>query len=128
MARVSKYITDNIKFSHSVDDEPIDSDYPLHVHDDYELYCLVEGNVEYVVEGRVYEMRPGTLMIMRSAEIHKLVVRGGGRYERYTLNFIPELLFAHGFDREENSEPHGKEDRGEDHCKYKEYHRLKRDP
>lgn len=99
MATLSGYNGKGIKFSHSVDECPNDGDFMLHVHDDYELYCVVSGNVGYVVEGRIYELTPGSLMIMRSAEIHKLLVYGNERYERFTLNFAPEFLLKYGFDR-----------------------------
>ena len=37
---------------------------------------------------------------MRRAESHRLLVNGSERYERYTLNFRPEVLEAHGFSEE----------------------------
>ena len=99
MTSLNRYKGNGIKFLHSVDESPDDKNFKLHVHDDYELYCVVSGNVGYVVEGRVYKLTHGSLMIMRSAEIHKLIVYGNEKYERYTLNFTPELLQRYGFDR-----------------------------
>ena len=94
---MDKYKSSLIGYSHNVSEEPHDSDFKLHVHKDYEFFCVVSGNVGYVVEGRVYPLRPGSLMLMRNAEIHKLIVYENERYERYTLNFSPELLLSRGF-------------------------------
>ncbi len=89
-----------LHLNHSMDDSPSDSQFSLHVHDDYELLCVVSGKVGYIVEGRVYDLRPGSLMLMRSAETHRLLVNQSERYERYIINFRPELLEAHGFSKE----------------------------
>ncbi|MBQ9783868.1 MAG: helix-turn-helix transcriptional regulator [Clostridia bacterium] len=84
------------KLTHNVDDQPEEEQFHLHVHEDYELYCMVAGKVGYVVEGRVYDLRPGSLMLMRSAESHRLLVNKHERYERYVLNFRPELIEEQG--------------------------------
>ena len=96
---VKNYATEGFKFAHTVDDTPVDGDFKLHVHDDFELFCVVSGNVGYVVEGSEYELPSGSIMIMRSAEIHRLIVKGDERYERYIINFSPELLLKYGFDK-----------------------------
>lgn len=100
MARLEKYRGSGFILTHSVDDFPEDQSFPLHVHEDYELLCVAEGKVGYVVEGQVYDLRSGSLVLMRSAETHKLLVNRSERYERYTLNFRPELLAEHGFPAE----------------------------
>ena len=86
---MKNYATEGFKFAHTVDDTPVDGDFKLHVHDDFELFCVVSGNVGYVVEGSEYELPSGSIMIMRSAEIHRLIVKGDERYERYIINFSP---------------------------------------
>ena len=90
--RSRRYQGNGWSMSYTVDDQPTEEKFRLHVHDDYELYCMVEGKVGYVVEGRVYDLRPGSLMLMRSAETHRLLIHKHDRYVRYVLNFRPELL------------------------------------
>lgn len=90
----------NISIMHMVDDELSQENFTPHVHDRYELFCLVRGEVDYVVEGNVYLLEPGSMMLMRSAETHKLLVRGGGAYERYVIYFTPEFFWEKGFARE----------------------------
>jgi len=94
---IETYQLPGVSLSHRVDENPNDRDYYLHVHDDFELYCVASGNVGYVVEGRTYPLRPGSMMMMRSSETHRLLVYGKERYERYTLNFQPSFLLEHGF-------------------------------
>ncbi len=99
MAAISKYITAGITLSHSIDEKPSDRSFSLHMHDNYELYCFVSGKASYMVEGNIYELRPGTVLIMRSLETHKLIVNGGERYERFTVNFYPEALCQRGMSK-----------------------------
>ena len=86
-----------ICLQHSIDEYPKNSSFHLHVHDTYEILCVVSGKVGYIVEGHQYDLRPGGLMIMRSAETHKILVNKSDRYERYVLNFHPELLSRYHF-------------------------------
>lgn len=86
------YREGGVSLHHAKDKNPVGGDFELHVHRDYEVLCFVSGNVSYLVEGREYTMRPGCIMLMRPAEIHKLVVNGKGEYERYVLNFHGDIL------------------------------------
>ncbi len=60
----------------------------------------MSGKASYIVEGRIYDLRPGSVLLMRSAETHKLIVNGSGRYERYVMQFRPEFLLDRGFSEE----------------------------
>ncbi len=92
MAQVEFYRIKGVILCHSVDEKPEDRRFPMHLHDNFELYCFVCGRADYMVEGQIYNLRPGSLMLMRSSETHKLIPCGHERYERYTLNFYPEIL------------------------------------
>ncbi len=100
MSVLTKYEIPGIRLSYGVDECPDDSRFAVHVHDDYELHCVASGKVGYMVEGRIYDLRPGGLMLMRQAESHRLLVNGSERYARFTLNFRPEVLEEHGFSPE----------------------------
>ena len=93
--------TEAFYLSHTRDERADDRKFPLHIHDSYELYVFAEGNVDYLVEGNVYTLRPGALMLMRNAETHKPIVnRGDEPYERYVLQIRPEVLVRRGFPEE----------------------------
>ena len=90
------YRANGISFNHSKKTNPAAKDFELHVHRQYEVLCFVSGNVSYLVEGREYELHPGCVMIMRPAEIHKLVVNGKSEYERYIFSFNEEIIHRIG--------------------------------
>ena len=92
MALINSFSGESFSFSHSIDDEPQDSYFPLHIHQSHELFCLVKGNVGYMVEGRKYRLYPGTALLMRSSESHKLIVNESTEYERYVINFSTEFF------------------------------------
>lgn len=65
----------------------------IHHHDFYELYFLLDGNVEYWVDGSIYRLRPGDLMLINPQEFHRPVVKeDDGIYERIVLWINKEYL------------------------------------
>ena len=66
----------------------------MHAHEDYEIYYFISGECSYNVEGNEYSLTPGSIMIMRPAEVHSLVINGRKRYERIAINFSAEILEA----------------------------------
>ncbi len=58
----------------------------LHHHDFYEIYLLLRGRVEYIVENRIYHMRPGDLMLISPLELHQARIAADAEpYERIVL-------------------------------------------
>lgn len=92
MEIVEKYMGRYFSLTHAVDVSPRQENFVMHMHDSYEVFYFVSGNAGYMVEGTVYWLQPGSLLLMRSSESHKLSLKGSGRYERYTLSFHQELL------------------------------------
>lgn len=43
----------------------------LHHHDFYEVYLLLRGRIEYIVENKIYRMRPGDWMLCSPLELHQ---------------------------------------------------------
>ena len=43
----------------------------LHHHDFYEVYLLLRGRVEYIVENQLYRVRPGDWMLCSPLELHQ---------------------------------------------------------
>lgn len=56
----------------------------VHHHDFYEVYCLLDGQVEYWVDGRVLRLQPGDLLLISPSELHRPLVNGPV-YERIVL-------------------------------------------
>ena len=79
--------SDFLDLSISVDENPDPKDFWLHIHSQYELYCFISGDAEFIIEGQRYSLCPGDIMIMRPGELHKLIIRSGVPYERCVFQF-----------------------------------------
>ncbi len=60
-----------------------------HNHDFYELYFLFEGEREFFVENKMFNVSANTLVVVPPYSIHKTE---GGPYKRINLNISPTLL------------------------------------
>ena len=73
--------------------DPATVEASLHHHDVCEIFYLVSGDVSYTIEGRIYRILPGNLMLICPSELHRVVVRPeGDPYERYVLRISPDFL------------------------------------
>ena len=58
----------------------------VHHHDFYEVYYLLGGQVEYWVEGRIIQLKPGDILLINPMELHRpLVGPENTDYERIVL-------------------------------------------
>ena len=76
---------------HSTTHEPY-TDYGIHYHEYYELYYFVEGDVDYMVEGKEYHLTPHSLLLLSPYSFHGVRVNSSAPYTRYFLYFTPEVL------------------------------------
>lgn len=68
-------------------------DVELHHHDFYEVNFLISGDVTYVIESRVYHVRPGDMLIINPRELHQVYIQANAEpYERYMLWIDPTQL------------------------------------
>ncbi len=84
----------NLEFRAKFDEiPPLDRDeFQLHAHQDYELYIFVSGDAEFIVEGAVYPLKPGSVLLMRPGELHHVRFLSARAYKRYVFNFLPEAI------------------------------------
>lgn len=65
----------------------------LHHHDFYELYFLMSGEATCTIEGRLYRITPGDILLISPKELHKLRIFSElESYERYILWVAPKTL------------------------------------
>lgn len=83
---------------HSFTERPDPDECPLHVHDGYELFLFLQGEVEYFVEGRHYPMLPHNILLMQPGEAHRPIPQSCAPYERVVFEFDAAAL--HGIDPE----------------------------
>ena len=66
--------------------EPRPDAVEVHHHDFYEVYFLLEGQVEYWVEGRILRPNAGDLLLINPMELHRPMVHPESTtYERIVL-------------------------------------------
>ena len=66
--------------------EPRPTGVEVHHHDFYEVYYLLDGQVEYWVDGKVIRMQPGELLLISPQELHRPIIGSEKQnYERIVL-------------------------------------------
>ena len=64
-----------------------------HMHSEYEIYYLAEGEIQYFLEGESIHLRPGTLLFIDREKIHKTSSVAGKPYSnRILIEVNPEWL------------------------------------
>ena len=80
----------SILFKHSLDEKPDKNNvrFQPHIHEDtYELFYFISGDAEFMVGNNIYDLRSGTLLLIRPGVRHNLIVRSDKPYERITIRF-----------------------------------------
>lgn len=83
-------IAGDFEFYHYLDLEPPVVDF--HHHEFYEVFFFISGMVNYTVESRSYQLRPGDILLTNNRDIHRPEVARGKPYERYVLWLNREFL------------------------------------
>jgi YesN/AraC family two-component response regulator len=77
----------------------IPSDISTHIHDCYELFYFISGDVTYYIEGQAYQLEPHDMIVTNRRELHRIVFHTQEPYERKFIHLKPELLsFLQGED------------------------------
>jgi len=66
-----------------------------HIHDFYEIYVNLNGDVSFRVENRVYPVRRGDVILTRPNEIHRCIYHGDCVHEHFCIwisGLSPSLL------------------------------------
>lgn len=82
-------ISKHINYTHMKIKHPI---VDFHLHDGYEIFFLISGDVSYFVENKVYSIEYGDLIITNNHEIHKPSFGSDKIYERICLEFNPAIV------------------------------------
>lgn len=80
----------DLNFSHTISDPPGNMD--IHMHDFYELYYFLSGDVTYYIEGQVYRIKKNDMMIINNKELHRPKFNSARPYERMVIHFKPEYV------------------------------------
>ena len=83
-----------IHAEHLYTEKPDPGQFTMHTHETYEIYNFLSGNAKYFVEGNVYRLRPGDILITKKAEAHSLLFASDAPYERMFVYFNADALLG----------------------------------
>ena len=58
MSTIYQYLSTDLTAHHAIDELPDAKSFGMHIHDLYEIYYFVSGEVNYLVEGHEYTLEP----------------------------------------------------------------------
>lgn len=70
----------------------------LHINNYVEVYVYVSGDVGYVVNDCLYELRRGDIVVINPHEVHKAVLHSECEYERFYILIPTDLFSVFSFD------------------------------
>jgi len=85
-------VNPDFELYHYKSDEPIEVD--LHHHDFNEIFILLSGDVDYFIDGKVYNLSPGDMLLINSSELHRPYIKPGAAYERIVFFIRPEFILS----------------------------------
>lgn len=102
MVKRSSYMCGDFCYSYTFDKKPPETLDNRHCHDTYEILYVLDGDGRFIVEGTSYDIKPGTLMVIRPFEYHSMQINHDHAYERYVLNFSADSLVDDAFNMLKN--------------------------
>lgn len=87
-------------FSHQQCTNQLDGPEKPHIHDSYEIYVNVTGDVAFLVNNRLYPVQKGDVIVTRPGDVHICVYQTEAQHERFCFWFdcpedSPLLGFIH---------------------------------
>ena len=64
----------------------------IHMHDWYEIFYFLSGDVTYYVEGQSYKIKPHDILITNNRELHRPIFESNQPYERAIFQFTPAYI------------------------------------
>lgn len=86
------YIKDNFLFAHNLTQKPFDIN--THIHDGYEIFYHLSGDLTYYIEGQAYQVEPQDIIITNRRELHRIVFNSQKPYKRKFIQFKPEYVLS----------------------------------
>ena len=79
---------------HTVTENPDKDDYSFksHSHNMVEIYLFLQGNAHFAIDGRIFDLKRGTLAVMYPGQTHNLLIEECQKYERIAFLIDPCVL------------------------------------
>lgn len=92
MKTISNIKTDSYVYNHIVYDNSTDKHFAKHSHAIYEMIYILNGEVEYIIEDRVYKGRKNDLIFIKPYTYHYFTIKSGANYEKIGILFTPPTI------------------------------------
>ncbi len=63
-----------------------------HIHNSFEIYVNLSGNVSFMVENRLYKIKSGDVIITRPNEAHHCICHDRCAHDHFCMHFSSEML------------------------------------
>ncbi|MFV0466905.1 MAG: AraC family transcriptional regulator [Lachnospiraceae bacterium] len=63
-----------------------------HLHDFYEIHITLNGNGIFYLDGSLYELSAGSILLIHHGDLHRIVAQKSSQYERVYMFVTPEFL------------------------------------
>lgn len=73
-------------------------EFEYHYHDFNKITIFIQGNVQYFVEGKSYQLKPYDIVLISRNDMHKIVVDDSVPYERIIIYISPAFMDAYKTD------------------------------
>lgn len=81
------YRNDGVYLHHTLTLEPICDDFSFksHSHNMVEVYYFLRGNARFVIEGNIFPLERGNILVIASGQTHNLLLEESAAYERIAI-------------------------------------------
>lgn len=66
-----------------------------HYHDHYEIHVTLAGEAEFFIEGEVYTLVPGTILLIHSNDLHRIMKQNSDYFARVYIFLTSNFLQKH---------------------------------
>lgn len=84
------YLNSEFRLFHLTDQETREVAY--HYHDFDKITIFIKGQVNYIIEGKSYDLKPYDIVLVRHNDIHKLSVDNTSPYDRIIVYISPNFM------------------------------------
>lgn len=64
----------------------------MHTHDTFEVFWFLNGDIDYIIEGQVFPLKPFEIIMIPPHVMHRAVQKSPSRYERLIINIGTEFF------------------------------------
>lgn len=67
-------------------------EYQLHCHTNFEVFYFISGDISYMVEGKIYNPKPSSIILLRPNIVHGVKTHSEDDYIRYAFHFREDFI------------------------------------